>query len=171
MGPGRIEWTLTVLARLSAMLGGLVLLALIILSVLSITGRALVPVGLGPIPGDFELVQAGTAFGIFCFLPWCQMEGGHVTVDILKRWLGPRVDALLAAGFNLLMTLAAAFILWRAYAGMQDKMRYTEVTFILQYPVWWSYAVCLPLAALFVAVSAFTVYRSLRAAFAPEPAP
>ncbi len=171
MQPGRTEWTLTVLARLSAMLGGLVLLALIILSVLSITGRALVPVGLGPIPGDFELVEAGTAFGIYCFLPWCQLEGGHVTVDVLKRWLGRRADALLAAGFNLLMTLAAAFILWRAYAGMQDKLRYNEVTFILQYPVWWGYAVCLPLAALFVAVAAFTVYRSLRDAFAAEPSP
>ena len=171
MGPGRIEWILTVLARFSAMLGGLVLLALIILSVLSITGRALVPIGFGPIPGDFELVQAGTAFGIFCFLPWCQLEGGHVTVDILKRWLGSRVDALLAAGFNLLMTLAAAFILWRAYAGMQDKMRYNEVTFILQYPVWWGYAICLPLAALFAAVAAFTVYRSLRDAFASGSAP
>ena len=57
-----LENALTALARWSALLGGLVLLALIVLSVVSITGRALVPFGLAPIPGDFELVERGTAF-------------------------------------------------------------------------------------------------------------
>ena len=153
------------------MLGGVVLLALIIMSVLSISGRALVPIGLSPIPGDFELVETGSVFAVFCFLPWCQLQGGHVTVDILKRTLGPRTDAMLAALFNLLMTLTAAFIFWRAVAGMQDKMRYNEVSFILQFPIWWGYAVCLPLAALFVAIGAFTVLRSLNKARAAKRAP
>lgn len=158
---GAVERILTMLARGSALLGGFVLVALILLSVLSIGGRALVPLGFTPIPGDFELVETGTAFAVFCFLPWCQIQGGHVTVDILKSALGPRMDTLLAALFNLVMTLTAIFILWRANAGMQDKMRYNEVTFILQFPVWWGYAVCLPMAALFVAVGAFTVWRSI----------
>ncbi len=152
------------------MLGGLVLIALIVLSVLSISGRALVPIGLTPIPGDFELVEAGTAFAVFCFLPWCQLQGGHVTVDILKDALGPRMDGLLAALFNLMMTMTAIFILWRTYAGMHDKMRYNEVTFILQFPAWWGYALCLPLAALFVAVGAFTVWRSIARARMQAPA-
>lgn len=164
-----VERVLTALSRLSALLGGLVLVGLIIMSVLSITGRALVPLGLTPIPGDFELVEAGTAFAVFCFLPWCQLSGGHVTVDLLKPALGPRRDAALEVVFNTLMTLIAAFITWRAFAGMGDKLQYNETTFILQLPVWWGYAICLPLGLLFVAVSAFTVYRSARLALAPEP--
>lgn len=143
------------------MLGGLVLLAIIIMSVLSITGRALIWMGLTPIPGDFELVQSGTAFAVFCFLPWCQLNAGHITVDLLKGPLGPRRDAALAVIHNALMTLTAAFIAWRAVDGMQEKIRYNETSFILQYPVWWGYAICLPPAVMFVVVSAFTVWRSV----------
>lgn len=168
MTVGAVERALATLSKMSAMLGGLVLLGLIILSVLSITGRALVPFGLTPIPGDFELVETGTAFAVFCFLPWCQLNGGHVTVDLAKGVLGPRRDAALAAFYNLLMTLVAAFITWRAFAGMQDKMQYNETTFVLQFPVWWGYAVCLPFAALFILVSAFTVWRDLKEARMPE---
>ena len=43
-------------ARAMAWLGGLVLMALTLLSVLSIAGRALSGLGLGPVPGDYELV-------------------------------------------------------------------------------------------------------------------
>lgn len=163
----RLERILTRLSVASAMLGGVILLALIVMSVLSITGRALVFMGFGPVPGDFELVESGTALAVFCFLPWCQLNAGHVTVDLLVPVLGPRRDAMLSFLHNLLMTLIAAFITWRAVAGMQDKMQYNETTFILQYPVWWGYAACLPFAVLFVIVAGFTVWRSLGAARRP----
>ena len=48
------------LARWSAIVGGVVLCAITLMSVTSITGRALSGVGLGPVPGDFELVEVGT---------------------------------------------------------------------------------------------------------------
>ena len=51
-------------------------------------------------------------------------------------------------------------IAWRLWAGMLDKMQYKETTYILGLPVWWGYALCVPLAAAFVLVSAFTVIRS-----------
>ncbi|MEP4859031.1 MAG: TRAP transporter small permease, partial [Alphaproteobacteria bacterium] len=50
------------LARMMAIAGGIVLAAITVLTVVSITGRSLVPFGLAPVPGDFELVEAGTAF-------------------------------------------------------------------------------------------------------------
>ncbi len=49
-----IEW----LARALAILGGLVLVVITLLIVVSITGRGLVRQGLGPIPGVFELGEA-----------------------------------------------------------------------------------------------------------------
>ena len=151
-----------------AIAGGLVLLLVMAIVVVSVTGRALSPLGLGPIPGDFELVEVGTAAAVFSFLPWCQWERGHVAVDILARALGRRLDAALSIVYNALMTGVAAFILWRLWAGMQDKITYNETTFILQFPVWWGYAACIPLAAVFAAVSAWCVVRSAvetRAAF------
>ena len=47
-----------------------------LMSVASIVGRALsgLGLGLGPVPGDFELVEAGTALAVFCFLPWCHLK-------------------------------------------------------------------------------------------------
>ena len=150
----------TAVSRAFALLGGVVLVALMLLVIVSITGRALIPLGLRPVPGDFELVAAGTAFAVFCFLPWCQLERGHVSVDILAPLLGRRRDAALSIFHNLLMTAASAFIAWRLWAGMLDKMQYKETTYILGLPVWWGYALCVPLAAAFVLVSAFTVIRS-----------
>lgn len=163
---GRI---LTGLSRLLALIGGGLLLAVTVLVVVSVGGRALVSVGLAPIPGDFELVEAATALAVFCFMPWCQMQRGHVAVDAFVALLGPRVDAALSIVFNSLMTIAAAFILWRLWAGMQDKMQYNETTFILQFPVWWAYAVCVPVGGVFVIVCAWSVVESIaatRSAFA-----
>lgn len=156
-----ISGFLTGLSRLLAMLGGILLLAITALVVLSVSGRALIWAGLGPIPGDFELVEAGTALAVFCFLPWCQLQRGHVSVDIFADWLGPRIDTALTVLFDLAMTVAAGFILWRLWAGMQDKMQYNETTYILQFPVWWGYAVCVPVSAVFVLICAWTAVRGL----------
>ena len=160
----RIDGSLVRLCRLLALIGGGLLLLVTVLVVVSVTGRSLVPFGLGPVPGDFELVETASAFAIFCFLPWCQLEKGHIAVDVLVPALGPRRDALLAAVYNFIMTLVAGLIAWRLWAGMTDKMTYNETTFILQYPVWWGYAACLPIAGLFVIAAAWTVVRSLQEA-------
>ena len=55
----RIERWVETLARLTALAGGLVLTALVVVTVVSVTGRSLVFAGLAPVPGDFELVEAG----------------------------------------------------------------------------------------------------------------
>jgi hypothetical protein len=57
----RISGVMYALARMMAIAGGIVLAAITVLTVVSITGRSLVPIGLAPVPGDFELVEAGTA--------------------------------------------------------------------------------------------------------------
>lgn len=156
-----IDTLLKALSRILALIGGGLLLAVTALVVVSVGGRALIWAGLGPVPGDFELVESATALAIFCFLPWCQMERGHVSVDVFADWLGPRIDVVLQIAFNMLITAAAAFILWRLWAGMQDKMLYNETTFILQFPVWWGYAACVPVGTVFVLVAAWSVVRSV----------
>ena len=78
----------TTIYRLSqwlAWFGALVLAALAIMTVVSIVGRALSFTGLGPVPGDFELVEAGTALAVFCFMPWCHLKSGHAAVDMLWK--------------------------------------------------------------------------------------
>lgn len=144
-----IEW----LARTLAILGGLVLVAITVLTVVSITGRAFVRQGLGPIPGDFELVEAMTAFAIFSFLPWCQLRRAHATVDVFTSFLSDRVNRWIDLVSELLMALAMVLVAWRLWYGMMDKIRYHETTFILQFPVWWGFAVAMVAASVGVVVS------------------
>lgn len=148
------------LARFMAILGGLVLTAMIALTCVSVLGRglntlghsdllksisdaaasALIATGVGPVFGDFELVEAGVSFTIFAFLPICQLHRGHATVDVFAtafpRWL----NRLLETVWEVLLSALILLITWRLFLGMEDKMRYNETTFILQFPVWWAFA-------------------------------
>lgn len=150
------------LARLLAIAGGIVLVALTVLVVVSITGRALLTFGFGfgPVPGDFELVEAGTGFAVFAFLPWCQLKRGHATVDLFTNMLSPGANRIIDLVTEILMTLVLGLIAWRLYAGTIDKFNYGETTFILQFPVWWPLAAALVAAAIAVVVSFYlTVIR------------
>jgi TRAP-type C4-dicarboxylate transport system permease small subunit len=149
------------IAATMALAGGLVLLALVALTCISVAGRALV--GLGPVPGDFEVVEMGVAFAVFAFLPWCHLNRGHATVELLTRYFGRTANAWLDLAADLLMLLVAALITWRLALGTLDKRSYHETTFILQAPVWWAYAACLVGAAVFTVVALYCIGRSLRA--------
>jgi TRAP-type C4-dicarboxylate transport system permease small subunit len=150
------------LARALAIAGGMVLVALTVLVVVSITGRALLTLGfgVGPVPGDFELVEAGTGFAVFAFLPWCQLKRGHATVDLFTNMLSAGANRIIDLVTEILMTLVLGLIAWRLYAGTMDKFSYGETTFILQFPVWWPLAASLVAAVIAVVVSFYlTVIR------------
>ena len=63
------------LAVWTALAGRLVLVALVCMTCVSIVGRAFSVFGLGPIPGDYELVEIGIGFAAFAALPWCHLTG------------------------------------------------------------------------------------------------
>jgi TRAP-type C4-dicarboxylate transport system permease small subunit len=147
----------TGLARALAIVGGVVLVVITLITVVSITGRAFIWAGLRPVPGDFELVEAGVGFAVFAFLPWCQLNRGHATVDIFTSFLPNQVNRHIDVLAEVLMTIAITFIAWRLWFGLQDKIRHGETTFILQYPVWWAFAACMVAAAIAVVVSFYMV--------------
>jgi TRAP-type C4-dicarboxylate transport system permease small subunit len=128
------------LARLSAWLGAAVLCALAVISVVSITGRALSGYGYGPVPGDFELVEAGTALAVFCFLPWCHLQRGHAVVDLFWGLYPAPLKRVLLLLWDLVLLAAWALLVWRMGVALEDYRANGEVTFILQFPVWWGYA-------------------------------
>ncbi|QCB46114.1 TRAP transporter small permease [Hydrogenophaga sp. PAMC20947] len=155
-------------ARWAAWIGGVVLVALMLMVVASVTGRALIGIGLGPVPGDFELVEVGVGIAIFFFMPWCYLRGGHATVDLLymhtPKWAQNAIDLvsdLLMLGVWLIMT-------WMLFQGMLEKKEYTETTFILQMPVWWAYALCLVGAVM--GCLAYLAKTLTRLGLASEPA-
>lgn len=158
----RLTRAVDLLARAMAYAGGLVLVALVAMTCLSIAGRALVSLGLMPIRGDFELIEIGAGFAIFAFLPWCQFNRGHAVVDLLKPAIPTAMNRVIDLAADLGMAAAAAILAWRLWLGMLDKLRYGETTFILQFPVWIAYAAAAAGAVVFVIVSLYCVLRSAR---------
>lgn len=131
------------LSRWSAIAGGIVLVAITLMIVVSISGRALIGLGLGPVPGDFELVEMGTAVAVLFFLPWTYLKGGHATVDLLYMHLPAWAKHAVVIVSDLLMLAVWLVLTWKLYEGMVEKKQYMETTFILAMPLWWAYAACL----------------------------
>ena len=152
------------IAHLLAIAGGSVLVAMVVLTVVSVTGRSLIglDIGLGPVPGAFELVELGSAFAVFSFLPWCQLKRGHVAVALFVKMLGERALVIAELVGDILICSAAAVIAWRLWLGMMDQMRYGDTTYILGLPLWWGYAAAQVGALVFVAAAAFTAWQGMR---------
>ena len=147
-------------ARLFALVGGAVLIGLVVLTILSVLGRTINAYGLGPIMGDFELVEHGTAFVVFCALPLCQIRFGHVAVDVLARHFSYIISWLLAMVSQLGLLIMAVLISRQLYLGMMDKLNWGELSFILQLPVWWGYAAAFPASLLWVITAALTCWQT-----------
>lgn len=162
------------LARAIAIAGGSALALITVMTVVSVVGRALIPIGLRPVPGDYEIVQAGVLFAIFCALPITQYLRGHADVSLLTERFPARIGAIIELVMDLLMLIATTFIVWRYAQGMVDKYANREMTLILHIPVWCLYAIGMVGAVSMVIVSAYCVVRSLansisRSPHKPEP--
>lgn len=175
-----IERGVEALAKGFAYLGGVILAFLSVMTVVSITGRALDGIGpLGPVPGDYEMVAHGCAIAVFFFLPYCQLKRGHVTVDIVTGLFPPRVQAVFGLIGDLVITAASMLILRQLWFGFGEKYPYgsdafrdalamgykpffPETTYELQIPVWTLYGVAVFGAAVMVLVSLYTVVRAAR---------
>ena len=75
-GPG--GRALAAACKIAAIAGALVFVALVAMSILSITGRKLFS---APLPGDVELLQLCSAFASSSFFAWCHLNQGDVKVD------------------------------------------------------------------------------------------
>lgn len=158
------------LARLIAIAGGVVLSGVVVIVVVSVIGRALIPLGLRPIQGDFEMVQAGVLFAVFSFMPWCHLERGHAVVAIVTDRFPARFSAIAEFLWDAVMFVAAAFIAWRLWVGLLDKHSNLESTFILRVPLWIVYSGGLIGAVVFVVASAYCLARSGQNATSRNPA-
>lgn len=173
-----IHW----LARFLATTGGLVLVLLIAITCLSILGRSantvahsvfltnyfpqaascLLSLGVGPLLGDFELVEVGVAFAIFAFLPICQLHSNHATVDIVTGMLPPRIKHFLIVFWEIVLTAIIMLISWRLGVGMMDKFGNGQTSFLLQFPIWWGYALSFIASLGAVIVALYCAFARVR---------
>ena len=146
-------------ARGLATVGGLLLVAVALMSVASIVSRALIGTAL---LGDFELVQIGGAVAVSSFLPWGQMRGSHVRVDCFTTTLSRGRRAVLDGLGAGLLGVCAALIAWRMLVGAFELHASRETSMLLGVPIWSAYALMIPSFVLLALTAFYTSWRSLR---------
>ena len=143
-----------------ALLGGIVLLAVVLMHTWSVIGNQF---GM-PFPGDFEMTEIGIAIAAFSFLPYCQLTGSNVTADIFTSGLSARKVSFLAIVASVIALAFSLLLFWRMYAGMLDQRTYGYETAVLQFPNWIAWLPILVSLALLAVACLITIRDSYRKA-------
>ncbi|MDD2879883.1 MAG: TRAP transporter small permease [Rhodoferax sp.] len=120
-------------SKVSAIMGGLTFVAIVLMSIVSIVGRKLIS---APVPGDVEMLQMAAAFASASFFAYCHLNGGDVKVDFFTAKASPATVHRLDAFGSLLVGLFGALITWRAAVGAFAIKEAGETSMILGWPVW-----------------------------------
>ena len=128
-------------SKLSVLGGVIVLVAICLLSTVSIIGRAVFGV---PIKGDVELVQFGCSWAIAAFLPYAQMKNAHVIVDFFTLKAPAGVRRALDIFAALLMAVLAFLLMWRSYFGAVGTYQSNVRSMVLGVPEWWGHITIAP---------------------------
>ena len=123
------------------MAGTLVFVALVLMSIVSISGRKIAS---APVPGDVELLQLCAAFASSSFFAWCHLNQGDVKVDFFTEHLAERWVHVLDALGSLLVAGFGALLAWRTGAGAATVHAAGETTMILGLPLWLGQALMVP---------------------------
>ncbi len=101
------------------------------------------------------------AFTIFAFLPLCQLNDSHASVDIFTSRLPLPVFRFLRMVIDVVFAAVLVLIAFKLFEGMESKRASGQTTLLLQFPVWWGYAlsmlgaVAAALISVYIALSRF----------------
>ena len=157
--PPRVPRLIALAAKVLAVFGGTVALAVAAVVVVSVLKRWLFS---QPIPGDFELAQIGTAVAVFAFLPYCQVVRGNIVVDTFTTALPAKLRGRIDALWDFVYALAMAFVAICLTRGTLATFASHEVSMVLRIPVWPGVAFGALACAFLAVVSLATALGLLR---------
>ncbi len=152
---GRAGRLLLRAAKVSSIMGGLVFVAIVLMSIVSIVGRKL---WAAPVPGDVEMLQMAAAFASASFFAFCHLNGGDVKVDFFTAKASPATIHRLDAMGSALFGLVGAVIAWRAGVGALAIRAAGETSMILGWPVWIAQVLMVPGFVLMALAGAYMVF-------------
>jgi len=129
------------LAKISASIGGLILVALALMTLASVIGRAFFS---SPIQGDIELVQLGCAVCVACFLPYTQYQRANIIVDFFTDKCSDQTKQWLDGFGALLIGLCFSVLAWRLTVGGLINKENGETSMLMSIPVWIPYLLMVP---------------------------
>jgi TRAP-type C4-dicarboxylate transport system permease small subunit len=154
------------LARLMAIIGGVIFIGLVVMSVVSIVGRKTVGF---VVPGDVEVLQMLAASASASFFPYCHLMHGDIKVDFFTHKLSQKTLWRIDAVGSLLVGLFGALVAWRSWAGAMTVRDSGETSMILAWPVWIPQAFMVPGFALLAAGGIYMFVHQLRMASRGRP--
>jgi TRAP-type C4-dicarboxylate transport system permease small subunit len=145
---------LELLAKGCAVLAGILLVAITLMTCVSLAGRNTIG---WTIVGDIELTAAAAGAAVALFLPWCQMKAGHIIVDFFTARCSDATNARLDRLGALQTALVLGLLAWRSAIGGINAWRSQAGSMMLGFPEWVIYCFLVPglaLAALIALVQA-----------------
>lgn len=140
------------LAKLCAILAGLVLTGITLMTCASLIGRNTTGATL---IGDFELTGVATGAAIALFMPYCQIRRGNIIVDFFTTQLSPQaIDRLDRLG-ALLLAILFTLLTWRTTLGGLNSYNTNSETQILGFPEWITYLAMVPPFALTTVIALY----------------
>ena len=154
---------LAYLAKFCAVLAGLLLTLITLMTCASLIGRNTLGI---TITGDFELTGVATSAAIALFMPFCQVQRGNIIVDFFTAKFSDKTNASLDRFGALLIALVFALLAWRTTLGGLNSWRTHSETQIIGFSEWIAYACMVPpfllamVIGLHQAVFGFTAARA-----------
>jgi TRAP-type C4-dicarboxylate transport system permease small subunit len=147
---------LDALARAFAVLAGLMLTAVTVMTCASLVGRNTTG---WTIVGDFELTGVAAGAAIAMFLPLGQLRRNNIIVDFFTQRAAPATRAAMDRLGAALLSLAMALLTWRSAVGGLSAWDTKAETMMLGFPEWPVYAVLVPSLALTALIAAVQATR------------
>jgi TRAP-type C4-dicarboxylate transport system permease small subunit len=147
---------LDALARAFAVLAGLMLTAVTVMTCASLVGRNTTG---WTIVGDFELTGVAAGAAIAMFLPLGQLRRNNIIVDFFTQRAAPATRAAMDRLGAALLSLAMALLTWRSAVGGLSAWDTKAETMMLGFPEWPVYAVLVPSLALTALIAAVQAAR------------
>ena len=146
------------LAKLCAILAGVLLTGITLMTCGSLIGRNTVGI---TIVGAFELTGVAAGAAIALFMPICQARVGNIIVDFFTAKASATARSSMDRVGAFMLSLIFALLAWRTTLGGINSWSYNSETQIMGFPEWVVYAVMVPaftltgLIALYQAVFGF----------------
>lgn len=129
------------LAKLCAILAGVLLIFITLMTCASLIGRNTTGATLA---GDFELTGVAAGAAVALFMPWCQLQRGNIIVDFFTARASARTTAALDRLGALLLAVAFALLAWRTTLGMLNAYTTQSSTMMMGFPEWVVYVAMIP---------------------------
>jgi TRAP-type C4-dicarboxylate transport system permease small subunit len=137
--------TLEVLAKICAVLAGVLLTTITLMTCVSLIGRNTTG---WTIVGDVEISGFVAGAAIALFLPWCQFQRGNIIVDFFTA----RASIAARSGLDrlgaLLLGLTMALMTWRTAVGALKAWESNSASMMMGLPEWTVYVCMVPALAL-----------------------